>query len=104
MALNRQLPLSDRLQTLSADKLNFHPPTGISVLVVGAGVGGLMSALECRRKGHQVRVVERSSAPSTQGIEVSKLSVPGLCLIVTGNRRFLLHWYKYHSPLLQLLA
>ena len=34
--------------------------TGISVLVVGAGVGGLVTALECWRKGHEVRIVERS--------------------------------------------
>jgi NADPH-dependent 2,4-dienoyl-CoA reductase/sulfur reductase-like enzyme len=52
---------------LSAEKVKFHPPTGISVLVVGAGVGGLMSALECRRKGHDVRVIERTPEPSTAG-------------------------------------
>jgi monoamine oxidase len=41
-------------------------PTGISVLIVGAGVGGIMSALECWRKGHTVRILERSlSAPET---------------------------------------
>jgi NADPH-dependent 2,4-dienoyl-CoA reductase/sulfur reductase-like enzyme len=53
---------------LSSDKIKFHPPTGISVLVVGAGVGGLMSALECRRKGHDVRLIERASALSTAGM------------------------------------
>ena len=44
------------------------PPTkrytdsDISVLVVGAGVGGLLSALECWRKGHTVRILERSDS------------------------------------------
>jgi len=76
MSFHKQITLSDRLQTLSSDKINFHPPTGISVLVVGAGVGGLMAALECRRKGHDVRVVERSPAPSTQGISISNLFMP----------------------------
>jgi NADPH-dependent 2,4-dienoyl-CoA reductase/sulfur reductase-like enzyme len=52
---------------LPADKIDFHPPTGISVLVVGAGVGGLMSALECWRKGHDVRVIERTPSLSTAG-------------------------------------
>lgn len=37
-----------------------YPDTGISVLIVGGGIGGLMCALECWRKGHQVRVLERS--------------------------------------------
>lgn len=49
------------------DKVKFHPPTGLSVLIVGAGVAGLMSALECRRKGHDVRVIERVPSPSTEG-------------------------------------
>lgn len=68
MSFQKQVDLSDTLQGLSTEKINFHPPTGISVLVVGAGVGGLMAALECRRKGHDVRVVEKSPTPSTQGI------------------------------------
>jgi len=36
-----------------------QPTTGISVLIIGAGVGGIMSALECWRKGHTVRIVEQ---------------------------------------------
>lgn len=36
------------------------PPTGISVLIVGAGVAGLLAALECWRKGHNVRIIEKS--------------------------------------------
>ncbi|KAF4627938.1 hypothetical protein G7Y89_g10216 [Cudoniella acicularis] len=67
MSFNKKLDLSDSLQALTMDKVNLHPPTGITVLVVGAGVGGLMAALECVRKGHNVRIVEKSPGPSTQG-------------------------------------
>ncbi|KAL7940961.1 putative monooxygenase [Trichoderma barbatum] len=37
-------------------------PTGISVLIVGGGVAGLLVALECWRKGHDVRLLEKSSS------------------------------------------
>ena len=67
MSFHKQVKSSDGPQIISADKVKFHPPTGISVLVVGAGVGGVMAALECRRKGHSVRLVERAPSPSTAG-------------------------------------
>lgn len=35
--------------------------SGISVLIVGAGVAGLLACLECWRQGHDVRIVERST-------------------------------------------
>jgi NADPH-dependent 2,4-dienoyl-CoA reductase/sulfur reductase-like enzyme len=35
-------------------------PTGIKVIVVGAGLGGLACAIECRRKGHEVIVFENA--------------------------------------------
>lgn len=54
-------------EDFSAENINFHPPTGISVLVVGAGIGGIVAALECKRKGHDVRVIERTPAPNTAG-------------------------------------
>ncbi|KAK7748215.1 hypothetical protein SLS62_008766 [Diatrype stigma] len=44
-----------------------HPSSGISVLIVGAGPVGVYTALECWRKGHNVRIVERNPAASTQG-------------------------------------
>jgi glycine/D-amino acid oxidase-like deaminating enzyme len=37
-----------------------EPATGISAVVVGAGIGGLTFAIEAHRKGHNVRVIERS--------------------------------------------
>lgn len=37
------------------------PPSGISVLIVGAGFAGLAAAIECDRKGHAVTILEKSS-------------------------------------------
>jgi choline dehydrogenase-like flavoprotein len=34
--------------------------TGLNVIVVGAGLGGLACAIECRRKGHRVTVFENA--------------------------------------------
>ena len=36
------------------------PDTGLNVIVVGAGLGGLACAIECRRKGHNVIVFENA--------------------------------------------
>ncbi|KAI3394531.1 hypothetical protein diail_2580 [Diaporthe ilicicola] len=44
-----------------------HPLTGIKVLIVGAGPAGLYTALECWRKGHNPRVIERVPSPSLAG-------------------------------------
>jgi 2-polyprenyl-6-methoxyphenol hydroxylase-like FAD-dependent oxidoreductase len=46
---------------------NRSDPNGISVLVSGAGVGGLMTALECWRRGCDVRIFERSKGVLTTG-------------------------------------
>ena len=37
-----------------------YPTSSISIIVVGAGIGGLLAALECWRKGHDVRVLEKN--------------------------------------------
>ncbi|KAH8667967.1 putative 3-hydroxybenzoate 6-hydroxylase 1 [Tricladium varicosporioides] len=44
-----------------------YTPTGIDVLVVGTGLAGLTAALECHRKGMNVRVLERNSTTNTAG-------------------------------------
>lgn len=44
-----------------------EPLSGIDVLVIGAGVGGLHAALECWRKGHNGTVFERNSECSPFG-------------------------------------
>ena len=50
-----------------ASKLKRYPETGISVLIVGSGIGGLMTALECWRKGLSVKIFERSAGPVYTG-------------------------------------
>lgn len=47
--------------------VRLKPSSGINVLIVGAGVGGLTAALECHRRGHTVRVLERSAVASAEG-------------------------------------
>ena len=37
-----------------------RPPSGIEVLVVGAGFAGLAAAIECDRKGHSVTLLEKA--------------------------------------------
>ncbi|KAI1504704.1 monooxygenase [Biscogniauxia marginata] len=44
-----------------------YPPSGIKVLIVGGGIAGLFTAIECWRKGHEVQVLERGSRISTAG-------------------------------------
>ncbi|KAK8129771.1 FAD/NAD(P)-binding domain-containing protein [Apiospora kogelbergensis] len=57
----------DRLESSLTELPPRCPPSGISILIVGAGPAGLFAALECWRKGHDVRVIERSSEPTTAG-------------------------------------
>jgi monoamine oxidase len=45
------------------------PDSGINVIVVGAGLGGLACAIESRRKGHNVIVFE--NAPEIMRIGIS---------------------------------
>ena len=45
--------------------------TGISVLIIGSGLGGLTAAIECFRKGHDVQVFERNDGPNTAGMSLS---------------------------------
>jgi NADPH-dependent 2,4-dienoyl-CoA reductase/sulfur reductase-like enzyme len=61
--------ISATLNTNTKD-VEIAPPSGISVLVVGAGVGGLVAALECARKGHSVRIFEREKAMSSAGLRL----------------------------------
>ncbi|KAK4247597.1 hypothetical protein C7999DRAFT_41135 [Corynascus novoguineensis] len=37
------------------------PPSGISVIIVGAGFAGLTAAIECHRKGHSVVLLEKAA-------------------------------------------
>ncbi|KAJ5777658.1 hypothetical protein N7520_000904 [Penicillium odoratum] len=51
---------SDRLPARS-------PSSDISILIVGGGVAGLLAGLECWRKGHDVRILERSPSRLSSG-------------------------------------
>jgi heterodisulfide reductase subunit A-like polyferredoxin len=51
-----------------SQEVKIAPPSGISVLVIGGGIGGLVAALECTRKGHSVRVFEREPTISSAGL------------------------------------
>lgn len=44
-----------------------YPNSGIDVLIVGTGLAGLTAAIECIRKGHNVRVLERAADINTAG-------------------------------------
>lgn len=49
------------------DGVNRLSPTGISIIVAGGGVGGLMFALEAWRQGHDVKVFEKNPRLTTLG-------------------------------------
>ena len=52
----------------SASQLKRYPLSGINILVVGGGLGGLFAAINCHRKGHNVKVVESAKEyDSTNG-------------------------------------
>ncbi|KAK8086535.1 FAD binding domain protein [Apiospora phragmitis] len=57
----------DRLEITSTELPQRSPPSGINILIVGAGPAGLFAALECWRKGHDVHVIERTPKPTTAG-------------------------------------
>lgn len=58
---------------LQTTQMEREPETGISVLVIGAGIGGLTFAIEAYRKGHDVRVVERSPEGQYSGPQTSTM-------------------------------
>jgi 2-polyprenyl-6-methoxyphenol hydroxylase-like FAD-dependent oxidoreductase len=58
--------------------------THVKVLIVGAGFGGLMAALECWRKGHDVvGILERNQGPNYSG---------DLIIIQPSAMEVLRHW------------
>lgn len=59
--------LTSRDSLMESKPVGSYPPTGIDVLIVGTGLAGLVAALECTRKGHNVRVLERNGDINTAG-------------------------------------
>lgn len=59
-----------------------YPNTGIDVLIIGTGLAGLVAALECTRKGHNVRVLERNADINTAGEQHVQCLNPCISLIM----------------------
>lgn len=55
----------------STNNTQSTPKTGIKVVVVGAGFGGLTAAIECHRQGHDVEIYESFPKLKTLGDIIS---------------------------------
>jgi len=53
------------------------PPTGIKVLIVGAGFGGICAAIECNRKGHTAILLDKMPEVKSLGDIISFSSNSG---------------------------
>jgi 2-polyprenyl-6-methoxyphenol hydroxylase-like FAD-dependent oxidoreductase len=60
-----------------------YPKSGIDIVIVGTGFAGLTAAMECVRKGHSVRVLERNASINTTG-DMYFMGLPAT--------RFFKHW------------
>jgi ribulose 1,5-bisphosphate synthetase/thiazole synthase len=58
----------DIKENVIVDGILRYPSTGLDIIIVGAGLGGMMPAIECWRKGHEVQIIEKESALSTAGM------------------------------------
>ncbi|KAH8701949.1 hypothetical protein BGW36DRAFT_394719 [Talaromyces proteolyticus] len=84
--------------------LERHPETHVNVLIVGAGVGGLMTALECWRKGHNiVGILERNKGPDCDLIVVQPSAMstmrhcPDMCRDLEEDRVDIPEYYWKHN-------
>jgi NADPH-dependent 2,4-dienoyl-CoA reductase/sulfur reductase-like enzyme len=59
--------LNSRDSAMEFRPVGSYPSTGIDVLIVGTGLAGLTAAIECVRKGHNVKVLERNATMNTAG-------------------------------------
>ncbi|ETS76329.1 hypothetical protein PFICI_11716 [Pestalotiopsis fici W106-1] len=78
MDLKRKICLEPTHENVVVDGILRYPDTGLKVLVVGAGPGGLMTALEFWRKGHTVEILEKANDISPIGDAIF-LSPSGVC-------------------------
>ncbi|KAK0190814.1 hypothetical protein F5146DRAFT_1137633 [Armillaria mellea] len=92
-----------------AEHMVREPLTGIDILIAGGGLAGLTAAIECYRKGHNVRVIERR--PGLEpfgdliGIQASAIRAmrkwPGFVEKLTENDFGPnLHMYKFDGTLI----
>ena len=54
-------------ESMDSKPVGSYPSTGIEGLIVGTGLAGLTAAIECVRKGHTVRLMERNASINTAG-------------------------------------
>ncbi|KAK9413155.1 putative FAD-binding domain-containing protein [Seiridium unicorne] len=67
MPLEVTIENSSGRSSVPTQSVERSPPSGIDVIVVGGGPAGVYAALSCWRKGHNVRIIERSPVARTQG-------------------------------------
>ena len=53
--------------SLDTHPVGSYAKSGMDVLIVGTGFSGLTAAIECTRKGHDVRLLERNPTIDTAG-------------------------------------
>ncbi|KAL5119222.1 hypothetical protein ACEQ8H_002933 [Pleosporales sp. CAS-2024a] len=75
--------LTSRDSTMESKPVGSYEPTGIDIIIVGTGLAGLVAALECTRKGHNVRVLERNADINTAG---------DMYFMGLSATRFMKHW------------
>lgn len=77
--------------TVDSKPLGSYPNSGIDVLIIGTGLAGLTAAIECTRKGHNVRVLERNATINTAGESLARVEVYNMVWLTVWNRRYVLH-------------
>ncbi|TKA48312.1 hypothetical protein B0A49_12560 [Cryomyces minteri] len=73
---------------MESKPLGSYPKSGIDVLIIGTGLAGLTAAIECTRKGHNVRILERNSTINTAG---------DMYFMGLSATRFFRHWPEMAS-------
>ena len=77
-------------ETVVVDGVLRYPPIGLKVLIVGGGPGGYFTALECWRKGHDVKLLEKNDSNLPIGMfGRALLSNPGTNVFIKGDIVFL---------------
>jgi 2-polyprenyl-6-methoxyphenol hydroxylase-like FAD-dependent oxidoreductase len=69
-------------------RMEREPLTGIDILVVGGGIGGLTFAIEAYRKGHDVQILERNGEGQYSGVYLqfrSQGKRKGLTCLIKGE-------------------
>jgi len=77
----------------------------VDVIIIGAGIAGLVTALECLDQGRRVIILDRDEAENAGGL--AKLAFGGMALVDTpvqrkmgikDNREIAMKDWGYHPP------